>query len=468
MEQRKSYDKILKYSVTAKCTEPLHIGSASGAKEEVLVHPVDDIPFIQATSIAGVFRGYYEQTYGEEKAAELFGHRRFKEKTSNKNTEKDSEHESKIRFTDGKFLNNEKLVFELRPRVSINKQMGTCEKSSDEKTKRESGHKFNMEYISAGAEFTFCIYLYGADEQEKEEVEDIFSALNNEVLQFGGQKSNGCGYFKIEKLLYREFNMKNLKDREQWADEDILSEREYKNLTDVLSNASHLRNAYTIKVNACTEGVLLVKSIAVSDIGTGKEAPDCENIKNGNGDYIVPGSSFKGAVRAQMERIASYLDCFELIDDAFGQKSNEKVQGSVGNLYFFDSIVGKQKVNEQMPIAHRIHIDKFTGGVIHGGLFSEKNVAGDMTIRIVIKNNKSTDISDKVCGLLIMALRDLAIGAMSVGGGYSVGKGILSVKKIIIEKNSNPKSRSEIDFSQKKIFDETGIIKACLTSVQKG
>ena len=86
MEQRKSYDKILKYSVTAKCTEPLHIGSASGAKEEVLVHPVDDIPFIQATSIAGVFRGYYEQTYGEEKAAELFGHRRFKEKTSNKNT----------------------------------------------------------------------------------------------------------------------------------------------------------------------------------------------------------------------------------------------------------------------------------------------------------------------------------------------------------------------------------------------
>ena len=60
--------------------------------------------------------------------------------------------------------------------------------------------------------------------------------------------------------------------------------------------------------------------------------------------------------------------------------------------------------------------------------FQQKNVAGDMTIRIVIKNNKSTDISDKVCGLLIMALRDFAIGAMSVGGGYSVGKGILSVK----------------------------------------
>ena len=66
-----------------------------------------------------------EEKISKKKAAELFGHRRFKEKTSNKNTEKDSEHESKIRFTDGKFLNNEKLIFELRPRVSINKQMGT-------------------------------------------------------------------------------------------------------------------------------------------------------------------------------------------------------------------------------------------------------------------------------------------------------------------------------------------------------
>ena len=468
MEQRRFYNEILKYSVMAKCTEPLHIGSASGAKEEVLVHPVDDIPFIQATSIAGAFRGYYEQTYGEKKAAELFGHRKFKEKTDNEDLDIELEHESKIRFTDGVFLNNEKLIIELRPRVSINKQMGTCETSCDEKTKRESGHKFNMEYISAGGEFKFCVYLYGVSEQEKKEVEDIFSALNNESLQFGGQKSNGCGYFKIEKLLCRDFDMTNSKDRDQWAREDELPEKAYKNLTSLFAKTSCSKNAYTIKVDAYTESTLLVKSIAITDGGTGKEVPDCENIKNGDGDYIVPGSSFKGAVRAQMERIASYLDCFELIDDAFGQKSNAEIQGSTGNLYFFDTVVGKPKNDAQTLISHRIHIDKFTGGVIHGGLFSEKNVAGSMRIRIAIKNNKSADIADKVCGLLIMALRDLAIGAMSVGGGYSVGKGILSVKKIVIDKNSNPKKQAEIDFSQKKIFDKDEIIKACLTSVQEG
>ena len=55
------YNEIIKYEVIAVCTQPLHVGSAVGDKEEVLIHPVDDIPFIQATSIAGVFRNYYEK-----------------------------------------------------------------------------------------------------------------------------------------------------------------------------------------------------------------------------------------------------------------------------------------------------------------------------------------------------------------------------------------------------------------------
>ena len=77
MARSGSYDKIVKYSVTAKCTEPLHVGSVSGDTEEILVHPVTGNPFIQATSIAGVFREYYEQVYGELKAEELFGRYRW-------------------------------------------------------------------------------------------------------------------------------------------------------------------------------------------------------------------------------------------------------------------------------------------------------------------------------------------------------------------------------------------------------
>ena len=54
------YDKIVKYLICAKCEGPLHIGSSIGGKEDVLIHPVDKSPFIQASSIAGVFRSYVD------------------------------------------------------------------------------------------------------------------------------------------------------------------------------------------------------------------------------------------------------------------------------------------------------------------------------------------------------------------------------------------------------------------------
>lgn len=67
------YDKIIKYQVTATCMEPLHIGDAVGTREEVLVHPIDEMPFIQAGSIAGVFRDYYTRAKGGKEAEYLFG-----------------------------------------------------------------------------------------------------------------------------------------------------------------------------------------------------------------------------------------------------------------------------------------------------------------------------------------------------------------------------------------------------------
>ena len=71
----------------------------------------------------------------------------------------------------------------------------------------------------------------------------------------------------------------------------------YKDITNGIAKECWLKNAYDIEVDAKTEGALLVKSIAVSGVGEG--VPDSENIKNGKEDYIVPGSSFRGAVRAR-------------------------------------------------------------------------------------------------------------------------------------------------------------------------
>ena len=451
-----SYDTIIKYKITAECREPLHIGSGSADPEEILMDPVEGTPFVQASGIAGVFRNYCENTYGQEVSDELFGKRR------KENGEEESG--SRLKISDGIFEKAAEVRMELRPRVSIDPVTGTCDSSEVKGTERKSGHKFNMGYISAGTEFTFSVYLY--DKEKKDVMEDLFSAMNQGVILFGGQKSNGCGVVKVKKLLYKEFHMCEKEARNLWYREEELQEKDYEDITAVLSTESKTKNAYEITVTGCTEGELLVKSIAVS--GCGEGFPDSENIRNGKGDYIVPGSSLKGAVRAQMEQIEKRLQksgrgTVSLIENSFGSKGNPEEKGKTGNLLFYDTVVGEQEENDKMPLSHRIHIDKFTGGVMQGGLFSEKNVAGNLTMRIAVRDKNDPE---KTCGLLLLALRDLAIGVMNIGSGYNVGKGIIQVDKIFVKRKDH--SEAIIDFGSGKTDDKNKIIAGCLAAIREG
>ena len=448
------YRKIIKYKVKAICTEPLHIGNALGNKEEVLIHPIDDIPFIQAASIAGVFRAYHKKAYSKERTDKLFGARKHAE------DENSYEYDSRLKISDGMFLGNKdrKVLLELRPRVAINRETGTVEASKNIGTAIQSGHKFNMEYIGAGAKFSFEVYLY--DEDFKEDVEDIFAAMHNENLQIGGQKSNGCGYIRLQSLKYRSFDMTKLEDRKLWAMEEALEDKQYEDILDELSSNSELQKKYEVIVEGRTENELLVKSIAVSDYG--KEAPDAMNIRNAAKEYIVPGSSLKGALRSQMEKIAGYLGQNQVILDSFGEKGNSEKSGTIGNLSFYDTIVGEKEDNDTAEISYRIHIDKFTGGVFQKELLAEKNISGNLRFKITIADRNNPD---KTCGLLLMALRDLGIGTMNIGSGYSTGKGIIKVSQILLNDRRSGE-RAVIDFQKNRIENET-MISRCILSIQE-
>lgn len=446
------YQTIIKYQICATCKEPLHIGNAVGSREEVLVHPADDVPFIQASSIAGVFREYCRKTH-PDKEEELFGARKTEEQ---KNTE---EYGSKIRFEDGRFVQKDgNCRLELRARVSINPETGTCSKSTVKGTNRSSGHKFNMEYIGAGAKVEFAVYLY--DEQFQPEVEEIFAAINSHEIAFGGQKSNGCGELHIDSLKRKCFRMNNKVDRDLWIREDELQDDEYEHITAESGKITTSGNAYEILVNGKTEGSLLVKSVAVTDYG--EEAPDAMNIRNALKEYIIPGSSWKGAVRSQMTKIASYIGIDDVVENTFGKKGTED-DAQMGNIRFYDAVVGEQKDNDMVDPSYRIHIDKFTGGVMQTGLFSEKNVFGDVTLRILVRNINQPE---RTMAVLLMALRDLAAGLMNIGSGYSVGKGILDVGSIVI-KDCRKDAEAVLDMEQYSIQDECGIIDYCMESVQK-
>lgn len=444
------YDKIVKYKIVTKCDAPLHIGAAMGGREEVLLNPVSQIPFVQASSIAGVFRNFYEKKHDKEKTKHLFG-------TSNSSLEEISV--SRIRFQDGIF-DAKSFKLETRPHVKINRQTGTVASADG------SGQKYNVVYVGTGSRFSWDAYLFIDSKEgknEQEEFEELLSAMKEGFLFLGSKKSSGAGKNTISSVSRRIFDMTKEKDRQLWNEEENLKPEDYEEIVKKLPETGYSNYAYQFRIMAKTEGALQVKGIALSDFGKG--VPDSQNLKNAEGKYIVPGSSIRGTIRSQMERILSYLCSGKtgqtLIEEAFGKGGEKGKDGCEGYLGFEDSVVGQESENEKAPLRHRIHIDKFTGGIFHGGLFNEKNVFGDLEIGIHILDKKK---ADAIAGLVCLAIRDLAIGAVSLGNGYANGKGFLNVSEIVIIKGDR---RAQISLKDgQTISDKDKIIRKAMDALK--
>ena len=202
---------------------------------------------------------------------------------------------------------------------------------------------------------------------------------------------------------------------------------------------------------------MLIKGIAVS--GFGEDAADEENIRNTQGEYIIPGSSLKGVLRNRITYIARKLKGKFLLDNIFGSVGKGKDKGNCGHIIVKDTVVGNKENNENVPLQHRIHVDKFTGGVMTGGLFSEKNIVGDLKLEIMVSENPYTD---EAAGLLLLALRDLSAGLFNIGSGYNIGKGYIDVETIKIIKGVK---EAVIRIHENQIDDPSGMIPSVLAAL---
>ncbi|HCA21829.1 MAG TPA: hypothetical protein DEO87_05585 [Lachnospiraceae bacterium] len=518
------YKVVEKYTVTAELTQPMHIGSAGGSKGEILIHPVDDVPFIQASGIAGVFRSYCTKYYSEDIAKKFFGESRVSDKeTSSAGQKKVSENAdqgvdsdvqsragSRLKISDGYFLTSGTVVdlqaeekeagiqsgigLELRPRVEINPVTGSAAASRIKGSGKTSGHKFETEYIGAGALCRFTVYDMSPDvsvdidnkSEGRRLMECIFAAMNSEDIQFGGQKSNGCGYMKVESVKFKRFDLTDRKQLRLWINEDSVIDKDMETIT--VSAQGPSASAYRITVTGKTENRLLVKAIAVEN--KDGSSPDARNMQNHAGEYIVPASSFKGAVRARTEKVLKYLvkdkrlDVSDILQDSFGSNMARDTN-TLGNLRFFDTIVrdvwddAREKQKEKSDVKsgmkgeaatdlarrasvdHKIHIDKFTGGVMNKALVTENTIGGEITFRINILNMKAPD---KTCAILLMVLRDLANGQFNIGSGYASGKGFIDVHTITVDAGQE---EAVLDFENGTVTDEHAIIRRCMDSLKR-
>ena len=393
------YNRIVSYQITAVCREPLHVGGNSARSGGVLVHPVKHVPFIQAAGIAGAMRDYLSDE--KELQEQLFG-----------KSADGTDTGSRVRVSDA-FFNGKVVSMELRPRVKINRETGTCQSVQTKGAGNWSGQKFETESVAAGSEFTFSLYLYEQEDEYETALEQILGALHAGNIQLGGQKSNGCGYIRFLTVVKTDYDMTNAQDRNRWSKES----KEGRSILETLENQmSTLDQRVHFELDGEIDSALLIKAIAAQDYN--EEAQSTEQMRNADGKILVPATSIKGVVRSQMEKIAKFKGLPETeLERIFGRNAEDEEKGYLGFIHFFDTIVD----GAERPVQKRIHIDKFTGGVMYGGLFNETPVAGKLQIRVDLEKEDK-----RAAGLLLMTLRDLGLGILPLGSGSSIGRGFMT------------------------------------------
>lgn len=162
---------------------------------------------------------------------------------------------------------------------------------------------------------------------------------------------------------------------------------------------------------------MLVKSSSTEQDGDGSYTP---NLREG-GRAVLPGSSVKGVVRARAEAVAEFIGLKSTFTEAlFGRGASASDDGKQGEVKFKDILLDQEKPYRQS----RIRIDRFTGGVMRGGLFCEEPVSGALRTQITVPNHPAA------CGLMLYVLRDLGLGLYTLGSGGGIGRGYLNLERV--------------------------------------
>ena len=380
-----TFTKAALYRVEAACQTPLRTGGAGGDTELVLRDRQGNA-IIQGSSLVGAFRSWLEHTGETAMAKRLFG---------------SQEHSGHLMVSSGLFDKTAEQA--LRSRLRINPKAGTA----------DPGGKFDMAHIAAGSRFTFSLtWLGGEETEEMAAVEELLAALHSGEIRLGAQKSNGFGRVVLS-VWKRTYDLCRAEDRAAW-----LEDRED-------------GQPFTLPEISRREQVVFTV-IGQSDSVLVREASS-EHTKDGSitrnlqeaGKPVIPGSSIKGVVRARAALIARWKNWpAEEVDRIFGRESGPEDNGVAGKVLFEDAYLSPDRTQK----ISRIRINRFTAGVIRGGLFTEEPVCSKLQLRITAPAECKLG-----CGLLVYALRDLALGLYSLGSGASIGRGRITVETIRIE-----------------------------------
>ena len=447
--------------LTVEAATPLAVGTGKGSDiltDAPVAKDVNGLPYIPATSIAGVLR--HAMGYTEDKTEDNpFGY------ISKSDDNDDSGHGSDIIFTDAVMVGKDGKALDgiqdiewddkfyqpfhdlpIRQHVRI-----------DDKGTAENNGKFDNEVVYKGTRFVFEIELM-SDSDDKDSADkhitDTINRLRYCTLRIGGGTRKGYGKLKIIKCLQASFDLSTPEGLEKHL-------KKSSSLAEDLDGFTEISEIGSLDDSKWTHYQLKLKPLDFFMFGSGMGDSDADNIYvseyvvsqgesiDNNKRVLIPGSSVKGAIAhrtayhynkikkrfAGEQKPEDITGCNnEAVAAIFGKADGDKF--TRGRILIDDIIKGQVKAEadadaggKATPTAKTFFhnkIDQFTGGTMDGALFQEKVIYdkdAEYTFDIYVETDA---LKDEVVNAFEQSLRDICTGLLPLGGITNRGNGIFT------------------------------------------
>lgn len=442
--------------LTVEAATPLAVGTGKGSDiltDAPVAKDVNGLPYIPATSIAGVLR--HAMGYVDNKTdGNPFG---YIDGADNG----DSGHGSDIIFTDavmvgkeGKALDGIQNIewkdefYRVFQDLPIRQHVRITEKGT-----AENNGKFDNEVVYKGTRFVFEIELV-SDNGNDNHIEKAVEHLRYCTLRIGGGTRKGYGKLSIVDCRQASLDLSKPEDLEKYL-------KKSSSLAEDLDGFAENAEIKSLDNSDWTHYQLKLKPLDFFMFGSGMGDSDADNVYvseyvvsrgesiDNNKRVLIPGSSVKGALAhrtayhynkikkrfAGEQKPEDITGCNnEAVAAIFGKADGDKF--TRGRILIDDIIKGQVKAEADADAGEKAtptaktffhnKIDQFTGGTMDGALFQEKVIYdkdAEYTFDIYVETDA---LKDEVVNAFEQSLRDICTGLLPLGGITNRGNGIFT------------------------------------------
>jgi len=354
---------------------------------------------------------------------------------------------------------------------------------SSKTSARAAQAKFDLETLLRGIDFSLRLELEDSREIDQRLLAAVLAEWKEGRLWLGGGVARGLGAFDLKDLKVVTRDLSNddalvefLKSDKPWAsptvddywlDSQLAAGRNDIKGADGIGDAAH--SFVSLKFDLRFKDLFLTNDTVLSTRSGFDHAPLLEVLIDKESAAILPGSSLRGVLRSQAERIARTLTTLATDNlDQFGQKcpacdplQRPRSQAQDTALASCDSLLkgvlkkptdeatdnqlclacllfgstrrGSRLIVEdafsQKDLSKKVldflAIDRFTGGGKNGAKFDAVALwQPNFSVRLHLENPEGWEL-----GWLLLALRDIADGMVPIGFGGAKGFGQARIDK---------------------------------------